>query len=102
MVLLLGCAARSTVVQRSLPDEKDIAFQKMLVTLQDLGWTIKSSDKEAGLITAEKGGRRRKRAQVSITISPLDRGVSVRVAVTKAGAERRAEKEAEDILDHYR
>lgn len=104
-ILFLGCGTAHTVEQRYFPDEKDAAFQNMLSTLQELGWTVKTTDKEAGLITAEKAGRRKRRPEVeaSITISPRDDGSNIKISVSKAGRGGRIKvrQEAEEIMKHY-
>lgn len=104
-IFFLGCGAAHTVKQGYSPDKKDEAFQDMLGALQDLGWTIKTSDKEAGLITAQKTGRRKRSPELeaSITISPRDDGSSIKISVSKAGRGGRIKvrQAADEIMTHY-
>lgn len=104
-IFFLGCGAAHTVKQGYYPDKKDEAFQKMLVTLQDLGWTVKTTDKESGVISAEKAEKRKRKPEfeASILISQKSDGSDIRVSVSKAGrmARRKVKRQADEIIKHY-
>ncbi len=101
----LGCRAAQSVKQAYYPDDTGEAFQKMLVTLQELGWTITTTDKDAGLITAEKKDKRKRKPELETTIVITSKkdGSDIRVSVTKTGvgARRKVRRAAEDIMKQY-
>ncbi|RLD00985.1 MAG: hypothetical protein DRI32_09720 [Chloroflexi bacterium] len=67
LLVLTGCATTSaptltpleiqSLQTREYEQGKDIVFPSVLSVFQDLGYTIKSADKDTGLITAESAAK---------------------------------------------
>lgn len=98
---IMGCGEARNVQTDNLAESPDKAYEKTLVVLQQLGWTIVSTDKEAGRVSAEKAEGRRSKLQVWINVTPKAPGSEIQVTVTKPGrrSRRKVRKAAEQIME---